>query len=52
MKKVFFLSVFAVAFASCNNSVESTEATQVDSTEVVVDSTALNAVIDTMEVVD
>jgi uncharacterized protein YcfL len=53
MKKAFFLSIFAVALASCNNAVESTEVTLVDSTEVVVDSVLTDSVIiDTMETVD
>lgn len=53
MKKVLFISALSLAFVACTNSAESTEATQVDSTSVVVDSSAVNAVvIDTMEVVD
>ena len=55
MKKVLFLSLVALAFASCNTKTESTEATEVavvDSTEVVVDSTVTTVIIDTMEVLD
>jgi len=44
MKKVLFVVAFALALASCKNEAQNTEAVEVDSTEVVVDSTAVEAV--------
>ena len=43
MKKVLFVVAFALALASCKNEAQNTEAVEVDSTEVVVDSTAVEA---------
>jgi uncharacterized protein YcfL len=44
MKKVLFVAAFALALASCRNQAQNAEAVEVDSTEVVVDSTAVEAV--------
>ncbi len=49
MKKVLFVAAFALALASCKNTAENTEATQVDSTEVVVDSTSTVSETTTVE---
>ena len=49
MKKVLFVAAFALALASCRNTAENAEASQVDSTEVVVDSTSTVSETTTVE---
>ena len=54
MKKVFLLSMFVVALASCTNTNKATESTQLDSVSVLVDSTLTEPILstDTAEVLD
>jgi hypothetical protein len=54
MKKVFLLSMFVVALASCTNTNKATESTQLDSASVLVDTTLTEPILstDTAEVLD
>ena len=54
MKKIFLLSMFVVALASCTNTNKATESTQLDSVSVLVDSTLTEPILstDTAEVLD